>query len=58
MALDQAGAYIEEVQCSLQDYLSLYQRHGVEMLKARGKLVRDHPQPVAITWLLSFEKVE
>jgi tetratricopeptide (TPR) repeat protein len=58
LALDQAGAYIEEMQCSLADYLQFYRSQRAELLKARGGLVPDHPEPVATTWALSFAKVE
>jgi tetratricopeptide (TPR) repeat protein len=58
LALDQAGAYIEETQCSLADYLQLYVTQRAELLKARGGLVLDHPEPVATTWSLSFAQVE
>ncbi len=58
LALDQAGAYIEETNCSLAHYLSLYQTRRATLLKRRGGLVDDHPQPVATTWSLSFERVE
>ena len=58
LALDQAGAYIEETSCGLQGYLQLYQAQGTRLLKERGGLVTDHPDPVATTWALSFEKVE
>ena len=57
LALDQAGAYVEEVQCSLSDYLSLYRTRRAEVLKERGGLVGDHPDSVATTWSLSFERV-
>jgi len=58
LALDQAGAYIEETRCSLSDYLNLYQQQHVEMLKRRGGFSDDHPRPVATTWSLSFEKIK
>jgi hypothetical protein len=54
LALDQAGAYIEETSCGLQGYLQLYQAQGTRLLKERGGLVTDHPDPVATTWSLSF----
>ena len=50
LALDQAGAYIEETQCSLADYLQLYRSQRADLLAARGGLVPDHPEPVATTW--------
>ncbi len=58
LALDQAGAYIEETHCSLADYLQLYRSQRAALLKARGGLVPDHPEPVATTWSLSFVQVE
>ena len=58
LALDQAGAYIEETNCSLAHYLTLYQTRRATLLKRRGGLIDDHPQPVATTWSLSFERVE
>jgi tetratricopeptide (TPR) repeat protein len=58
LALDQAGAFIEETKCSLADYLQLYRTQRSELLKARGGLVSDHPEPVATTWSLSFANVQ
>jgi tetratricopeptide (TPR) repeat protein len=58
LAIDQAGAYIEEARCSLSRYLSLYQTHRKELLQQRSTLPSDHPEPVATTWKLSFERVE
>ncbi len=58
LALDQAGAYIEETQCSLSDYQQRYQIRRALLLQRRGGVVLDHPEAVATTWSLSFEKVE
>jgi tetratricopeptide (TPR) repeat protein len=58
LALEQAGAYIEETECGLQGYLRLYRAQGVQLLKEHGEFIPDHPKPVATTWSLSFEKVE
>jgi tetratricopeptide (TPR) repeat protein len=58
LALDQAGAYIEETQCGLTDYLQRYQTSRARLLKWRGDLINDHPLPVATTWSLSFQNVE
>jgi tetratricopeptide (TPR) repeat protein len=58
LALDQAGAYIEETSCGLQGYLQLYQAQGTRLMKERGEFVSDHPEPVATTWSLSFKNVE
>jgi tetratricopeptide (TPR) repeat protein len=58
LAMDQAGAYIEETQCGLAGYLDLYRTQGVDLLKERGLLAPGHPDPVATTWVLSFNKME
>jgi tetratricopeptide (TPR) repeat protein/transcriptional regulator with XRE-family HTH domain len=58
LALDQAGAYIEETACSLSSYIESYQKQQATLLKRRGRLVADHPAPVSTTFSLSFEKVE
>jgi tetratricopeptide (TPR) repeat protein/transcriptional regulator with XRE-family HTH domain len=58
LALDQAGAYIEEIGCSLLAYLDLYRIHRKELLQRRGDTLDGHPEPVATTWSLSFQKVE
>lgn len=58
LALDQAGAYIEETQCSLIDYQSLYHEQGEEILKVRREFANDYPKSVATTWTLSFRQVE
>ncbi len=58
LALDQAGAYIEETHCSLADYLHFSRSQRADLLAARGGLVSDHPEPVATTWSLSFAQVQ
>jgi tetratricopeptide (TPR) repeat protein len=58
LALDQTGAYIEETNCSLQDYLKLYRTQRTGLLRLRGGLIADHPEPVATTWQLAFDRIE
>ena len=58
LALDQAGAYIEETGCSLSHYLELYQTRRKELHLRRSKQPEGHPEPVATTWSLSFQKIE
>ena len=58
LALDQAGAYIEETPSSVHDYLRLYRQQRKALLARRGGLVADHPAAVATTWSLSFKQVE
>lgn len=57
LALDQAGAYIDETSCGLAEYLDLFCTRGSELLSRRGGLRDDHPDPVATTWSLSFQEV-
>ena len=57
LALDQAGAYIEETNESVSNYLSIYQQQRTELLNRRGELVPGHPDSVATTWSLAFEHV-
>lgn len=58
LALDQAGAYIEETGCSLADYRELYQTHRHALLSRRGRQAMGYPASVATTWELSFQQVE
>ncbi len=58
LALDQAGAYLEETGCSLMKYQQIYQQHQEALLKNRRGLVNDYPQPIATAWSLSFVRVE
>lgn len=57
LALDQAGAYIEATQCSLQDYLQLLQSSQLHLLRERDAHA-DHPLSVSKTFTLSFESLE
>ncbi len=58
LALDQAGAYIEEVGCNLATYLELYCTHRQDLLRRRGHVPSDHPASVATTWSLNFQYIE
>ncbi len=58
LALDQAGAYIEETRCGLSQYHDLYATRRKELLLRRGRFPIDHPDSVATTWSLSFQKIE
>jgi tetratricopeptide (TPR) repeat protein len=57
LALDQAGAYIEETGLGLSAYLELYRKCHAELLERRGGFRSEHPEPVATTFALSFERV-
>jgi len=58
LALDQAGAYLEETGMGLASYWQIYQQYRANLLQQRGGLIADHPAPVATTWLLSFKEIE
>jgi tetratricopeptide (TPR) repeat protein len=58
LAVDQAGAYLEETGTDLASYWQIYQQHRADLLQRRGGLVVDHPTSVAITWAISFQKIE
>jgi tetratricopeptide (TPR) repeat protein len=57
LALDQAGAFIEETPSSPAEYLQLYRTQGATLRSERGENITGHPESVAITFSLSFEKV-
>ena len=60
LAIDQAGAYIEQTECGLDGYLSRYRTNAAAMLKERGGFVhsKDHPEAVYRTFLLAAENAK
>ncbi len=58
LALDQAGAYIEETGCSFVSYLEIYQESRQVLLAQRGIPATEYPHSVATTWSLSFQKIQ
>ncbi|QBD75032.1 toll/interleukin-1 receptor domain-containing protein [Ktedonosporobacter rubrisoli] len=58
LALDQAGAYVEETGQHLADYLDLYQHRHAALLSHRGDTSTDHPESVMMTFSLALESVE
>ncbi len=58
LALDQAGAYIEETRCGFAAYLELYRTRRKDLLLRRGRFPAHHPEPVATTWSLSFQQIQ
>ncbi|MFY9224126.1 MAG: tetratricopeptide repeat protein, partial [Blastocatellia bacterium] len=59
LALEQAGAYIQESACSLSDYLKSYQdiRNTVSVLDNEGEDANDH-KSVYATFKLNFDVVK
>jgi hypothetical protein len=60
LAIDQAGAYIEQTECGLEGYLSRYRTNAAVMLRERGGYVHssDHPEPTYKTFLLAMENAK
>ena len=58
LALDQAGAYIEETGCTLHHYIERFRRQRAALLEQRGEHALLHAEAVASTVLLAIEKVE
>jgi tetratricopeptide (TPR) repeat protein len=58
LALDQAGAFIEEMMLSLVEYLNLYRQEGAKLLEERGELATDDHPSVMVTFRLAFTKVQ
>jgi tetratricopeptide (TPR) repeat protein/DNA-binding XRE family transcriptional regulator len=58
LALDQAGAYLEETGCTLPGYQQRFQEHSALLLSRRGLEHFAHPDPVTTTILLVLERVE
>lgn len=54
LALDQAGAYIEETRCGLPAYLDLFSARRVALLQQRGERTRAHPESVSTTFTLAI----
>jgi tetratricopeptide (TPR) repeat protein len=54
LALDQAGAYLEETKCGLPAYLTLLRSQRAALLKLRGEGSRAHPASVSTTFTLAI----
>jgi len=57
LALEQAGAYIEASKCTMLHYVELFEQRQRDLLQ-RGELSTEYPDTVAMTWSISFQKVE
>ena len=59
LAIDQAGAYIEQTGCGLAGYLERFRKSAAELLKYRGaESDDDHPEAVYKTFLLAWHKAQ
>jgi len=57
LALDQAGAYIEETGRGLGEYGALYQNYAFSLQQRRGSAERDYPSSVVTTFSFSFARM-
>jgi len=57
LALDQAGAFIEETPSTPAEYLTLYQTAGAQLRKHRGEIAAQHVS-VTVTFSLAFSRLE
>lgn len=58
LALEQAGAFIMETQCTIRSYLELYETHRTDLLRKHDDPIAEYNQSVATTWSLSFQRIE
>lgn len=58
LAIDQAGAYIEETGCGLADYLERYQCHQMALLARRGHAPLEHPASALTTIQLCLQQLD
>lgn len=54
LALDQAGAYLEETHCSFASYLHLFRTQRSALLTRRGEYAQNHPASVSTTFTLAL----
>lgn len=57
LALDQAGAYLQETGCSVADYLQRYREQRKEVLARRGLHGENHPASVTTTVQLAVDQI-
>jgi tetratricopeptide (TPR) repeat protein len=57
LALEQAGAYVEENFLRLADYLELYRAEGVRLLEKHGALSNQDHNSVTVTFSIAFEQL-
>ena len=58
LALEQAGAYIQEQQARFQTYLASYRKRHLSLLEQSSPVASDYPASVATTWSLNVQQVE
>jgi tetratricopeptide (TPR) repeat protein len=57
LALDQAGAYINETHCTIGEYLELFRSEKGKLLAMRGRRTSHHQNSLTATISLALEKI-
>jgi tetratricopeptide (TPR) repeat protein len=57
LALDQAGAYLEETGCALEEYVSLWRQHSMSLLSERGQSSLREGESLVQSWSLSLDEL-
>jgi hypothetical protein len=58
LALEQAGAYINDTACGVKRYLRLYEQYRTEIQQLHPGTIPDYPTSVASAWQISRQMVE
>ena len=57
LALEQAGAFMRELEVSFSDYLTQYEEARLAFLEEQKPVVGNYPESVRTTWILNFRAV-
>ncbi len=58
LALEQAGAFIEENHRTIREYTRLYQQEALQLMARHGDLGDESHKPVTVTFTLAYEQLE
>jgi tetratricopeptide (TPR) repeat protein len=57
LALDQAGAYLEETGCTVEEYTSLWTEHSLSLMAERGQGSLREGESLLQSWTFSLEQL-
>jgi tetratricopeptide (TPR) repeat protein len=57
LALEQAGAYIDEQRLTFAEYLKLWEAERPEVLRWHDERLMQYPASVAVTWVTTFTRL-
>jgi TIR domain/NB-ARC domain len=58
LALEQAGAYINDTESGVKRYLNLYKQYRIDIQHIHSGTVHDYPEAVASAWRISWTAVQ